>query len=161
MHLPNFYLLLAQVFFLSWVLKLFKTFHVFSFNWRIIALQFYISSFKVKDLITLDNICQCSRFLNKYLFTLFLTVPNLRCCVGVFSSCSEQGPLFHAECGLLVVVSPLVAEIRPQGAGASGVVPRLSWPEACRVFLDQGLSLCPLQSKVDSFFFFFFSKVDS
>ena len=52
-------------------------------------------------------------FLNKYLFTLFLTVPNLRCCVGVFSSCSEQGPFFHAGCGLLVVVSPLVAEIRP------------------------------------------------
>ena len=64
----------------------------------------------MKDLITLDNICQCSRFLNKYLFILFLTVLNLHCCVGVFSSCSEQGLLFSVVYGLLIVVSPLVAE---------------------------------------------------
>ena len=52
-------------------------------------------------------------FLNKfnylYLF-LFLAVLGLRCYARAFSSCGEQGLLFVAVCGLLIVVASLVAE---------------------------------------------------
>ena len=41
---------------------------------------------------------------------LFLAVLGLRCCVWAFSSCSEQGLLFVAVHGLLIVVASLVAE---------------------------------------------------
>ena len=43
-----------------------------------------------------------------YLF-LFLAALGVRCC-GAFSSCSEQGLLFVAVRGLLIVVASLVAE---------------------------------------------------
>ena len=35
---------------------------------------------------------------------------GLHCCARAFSSCSEQGLLFAAVCGLLIVVVSLVAE---------------------------------------------------
>ena len=65
----NFYLLLAEVFFLLWGLKVFNNLHIYIFNWRIIALQCFTSSFKVKDLITLDNIYASVRgfYINIYL----------------------------------------------------------------------------------------------
>ena len=47
-------------------------------------------------------------FLN-YLFN-FLAALGLRCCARAFSSCSEQGLLFVAVHGLLIVVASLVAE---------------------------------------------------
>ena len=37
---------------------------------------------------------------------------GLHCCVQAFSSCSEQGLLFIAVCGLLIVVASLVVEHR-------------------------------------------------
>ena len=54
-------------------------------------------------------------FLNKSfkinkLTYLFLAVLGLRCCVRVFSSCGERGPLFVAVHGLLIVMASLVAE---------------------------------------------------
>ena len=46
-----------------------------------------------------------------YLFYFyFLAVLGLRCCARAFSSCGEQGLLFVAVHGLLVVVASLVAE---------------------------------------------------
>ena len=44
-----------------------------------------------------------------YLF-IYLAVLGLRCCVWAFSSCGEQGLLFVAVRGLLIVVASLVAE---------------------------------------------------
>ena len=44
-----------------------------------------------------------------YLF-LFLAVLGLCCCAQAFSSCSEQGLLFVAVCGLLIAVASLVVE---------------------------------------------------
>ena len=44
-----------------------------------------------------------------YLF-LFLAVLGFRCCSRAFSSCGEQGLLFSAVRGLLIVVASLVAE---------------------------------------------------
>ena len=44
------------------------------------------------------------------LIYLFLVALGLHCCVQAFSSCGERGPLFVAVCGLLIVVSSLVAE---------------------------------------------------
>ena len=46
----------------------------------------------------------------KILFILFLAALGLRCCARAFSSCGEQGLLFVAVSGLLLVVASLVAE---------------------------------------------------
>ena len=35
---------------------------------------------------------------------------GLCCCTRAFSSCGEQGLLFHVVCGLIIAVAPLVAE---------------------------------------------------
>ena len=43
-------------------------------------------------------------------FIIFLAALGLRCCTRAFSSCSEQGLLFIAVCGLLIAVAPVVAE---------------------------------------------------
>ena len=40
----------------------------------------------------------------------FLAALGLRCCTWAFSSCGEQGLLFVAARGLLIVVASLVAE---------------------------------------------------
>ena len=49
-------------------------------------------------------------FFSFYLFIyLFLAALGLRCCVRAFYSCSEQGLLFIAVQGLIVVAS-LIAE---------------------------------------------------
>ena len=49
-------------------------------------------------------------FLNKFIYFiyLFLAMLGLRCCVQAFSSCGEQGLLFVAVLGLLIVVASLV-----------------------------------------------------
>ena len=47
-----------------------------------------------------------------YLIYLFLAVLGLRCWARAFSSCGEQGLLFVAVRGLLIVVASLVAEHR-------------------------------------------------
>ena len=47
-----------------------------------------------------------------FLIFFFLAALGLRCCVQAFSSCGEQGLLFIAVHGLLIVVSSLVAEHR-------------------------------------------------
>ena len=50
-------------------------------------------------------------FLKFYLFlNLFLAALGLRCCTRAFSSCGEQGLLFVAMGGPLIVVASLVAE---------------------------------------------------
>ena len=48
----------------------------------------------------------------KLFIIFFLAVLGLRCCTQAFSSCSEQGLLFIAVCGLLIVVASLVVEHR-------------------------------------------------
>ena len=49
--------------------------------------------------------------LNYYLFIyLVLAAFGLRCCARAFSSCGEQGLLFVAVHGSLIVVASLVAE---------------------------------------------------
>ena len=45
-----------------------------------------------------------------YLFNLFLAALGLRCYTQAFSSCGEQGLLFVAVPGLLIVVASLVVE---------------------------------------------------
>ena len=50
-------------------------------------------------------------FFKNYLFIyLLLAVLGLRCCAQAFSSCGEQGLLFIAVRGLLIVVASLVVE---------------------------------------------------
>ena len=49
-------------------------------------------------------------YLKKIFFNLFLAALGLHCCMRAFSSCSEQGLLFVAVCGLLIAVASLVAE---------------------------------------------------
>ena len=44
------------------------------------------------------------------LINLFMAALGLHCCVWAFCSCGEQGLLFIAVCGLLIVVASLVAE---------------------------------------------------
>ena len=45
-----------------------------------------------------------------YFIHLFLAALGLCCCAQAFSSCGEQGLLFIAVRGLLIVVASLVAE---------------------------------------------------
>ena len=57
-----------------------------------------------------------------------------------------------ALCGLPTVVASPAAEHGLQGAQASVVVAhRLSCSTACKIFLDQGSSPCPLHWQVDSY----------
>ena len=49
-------------------------------------------------------------FLNLIIY-LFLAALSLHCCVLAVSSCGEQGLLFVAVHGLLIVVTSLVAEL--------------------------------------------------
>ena len=46
---------------------------------------------------------------------------GLRCCVRAFSSCGEQGLLFVAVRGLLIVVASLVMEARASVVVARGL----------------------------------------
>ena len=71
------------------------------------------------------------------LIYLFLAVSGLRCCVRVFSSCGEQGLLFVAVRGLLIVMASLV------------VAHGLSCSAARGIFPDQGLNPCPLHWQAD------------
>ena len=48
-------------------------------------------------------------FLKNFIY-LFLMVPSLHCCMGTFSSCSEQGYSLVGVHGLPTVVASLVAE---------------------------------------------------
>ena len=48
-------------------------------------------------------------FFYKFIY-LFLAALGLRCCARAFSSCGEQGLLFIAVRGLLILVASLVAE---------------------------------------------------
>ena len=58
------------------------------------------------------------RVLFIYLLTYLFAVLGLRCCMGAFSSCSEQGLLFVAVRGLLIVVASLCCGARALGARA-------------------------------------------
>ena len=51
-------------------------------------------------------------FLINLFIYLFLAVLGLCCCARAFSSCGEQGLLFVAVHGLLIVVASLVVEHR-------------------------------------------------
>ena len=57
---------------------------------------------------------QCYSFIFKnkfmYLIYLFLAALGLHCCTRAFSGCGEQGLLFVAVHGLLIVMASLVAE---------------------------------------------------
>ena len=52
----------------------------------------------------------CGVFLIYKLINLFLAALGLRCCTWAFSSWGEQGLLFVAVHGLLIVVASLVVE---------------------------------------------------
>ena len=45
-----------------------------------------------------------------FIYFIFLAALGFHCCVRAFSSCGEQGLLFVAVCGLLIVVASLVVE---------------------------------------------------
>ena len=59
-----------------------------------------------------------------FFFNLFLAALVLRCCVRVFSSCSERGLLFVTVRGLLIAVACLCCGARALGTQASVVVAR-------------------------------------
>ena len=56
-------------------------------------------------------------FFNKFIY--FLAVLGLRCCVRAFSSRGEQGLLFVAVCGLLILVASLLRSTGSRCAGFS------------------------------------------
>ena len=76
---------------------------------------------------------------------LFLAVLGLRCWAFLewaFSGCTEQGLIFVVVHGLLIAVASV--EYRLWGMWASVVVVhRLSCPEACGIFPDQGSTRVP------------------
>ena len=67
---------------------------------------------------------------------------GLCCCTQAFSSCDEQGLLFIAVQGLLVMVTSL-AERGLEGVDSVLMVHGLSCPVACGIFLDQGRASVP------------------
>ena len=68
-----------------------------------------------------------------------------------FSSCGEQGLLFVAVHGLLIVVASLVVEHGLSRCAGSVVVAHgLSCSAACGIFPDKGSNLCPLHWQADS-----------
>ena len=79
-----------------------------------------------------------------------------------FTSCSRQGLLFVVVCGLLIAVvclvehrlwgmrASIVAAPRLPGTGSVVVAHRLSFSEACGIFLDQLLNWHLLLWQVDS-----------
>ena len=81
-----------------------------------------------------------------------------------FSKCDDQGLLFVAVCGLLIVVASLVAEQRLQvrrhasvlaarGPLEHGLSSCGTWAwllHSMWIFQDQGLNSCPLHWLVDS-----------
>ena len=80
-----------------------------------------------------------------YLFTyLFLAVLGLRCSVDFALVVASRG------CSLTVVLRPLTVVASPLRSTACrirGLSSRSAWvsfPEACGIFLDQGLKPCPL-----------------
>ena len=54
--------------------------------------------------------------------------------------CGKGGYPLVVERGLLVAVASLVAEHQLQGVGSVAVAHRLSYPETCGIFPDQGLN---------------------
>ena len=80
-----------------------------------------------------------------FIYLLFLAVLGLRFCVRAFSSCGEQGPLFIAVCGPL-----LLRSTGSRCAGSVAVAHGLSCSVACGIFPDQGSNRCPLHWQADS-----------
>ena len=62
--------------------------------------------------------------------------------------CREWGLLFLGACAATVATS--AEERRPWSMGSVVEAHRLSCPEACGIFPDQGLNLSPLQWQADS-----------
>ena len=86
-----------------------------------------------------------------YFFKCIFGLLALHWCIWPFSSCSEQGLL--SNCGVWAshcsgFYSPRAQALDPWSWVV--VVHRLSCPVACGIFLDQGLSPCPLHWQVDS-----------
>ena len=81
---------------------------------------------------------------------LFMAALGLHCCMWAFSSCGRQGRLFTVVCGLLIVLTSLVAAPRPWSAGSVVVAHVLSYPEVCGILPDQGSNLCALHWLADS-----------
>ena len=76
-----------------------------------------------------------------YFMYLFLAVLYFCCCMWTFSSCELASYWGGSSC----------CRAQAQGAWASVVVvPRLSCPTACGIFLDWGLNLCSLPWQADS-----------
>ena len=82
-------------------------------------------------------------------FKLFLAVLGLGCCAASFRSSWPAGVLY-AESGLLIAVAALGMEHGLCSTGSVAVAHRLSCSEACGIFLEQGLNLCPLHWQADS-----------
>ena len=85
-------------------------------------------------------------------FILFLAALVLCCCPGLSLVAVSGVLLCSLVRGLLLLQSPgsrvcRLQQLQPMGSGTK--VHRLSCPTACGVFLDQGLSQCPLHCKVN------------
>ena len=85
------------------------------------------------------------------LIYLFLAALGLCCCAWVFSSCGEQGR-FHS-CGSRASQCGGFFCCRGQALGVWASVAEvlgLSCLEACGIFWEQGLNLCPLHRQADT-----------
>ena len=87
-----------------------------------------------------------SLFFKKRIY-LFMAVLGLRCCTPALPSCGEQGLLFVAEHGLLIVVASLVVEHRLQAPRASVIVARELSSCGSRA-LERRLSSCGARAQL-------------
>jgi len=73
------------------------------------------------------------------------------CCYGrTFSSCGEQGPLVSCGAWASHCRGYFCCRAQALSTWASAVVAhRLTCPEACGIFPDKGLNLCPLRCQAN------------
>ena len=84
-----------------------------------------------------------------FIYLLAATL-GLHCCAGLSPGAGSGGHPLVAGPRLLIAVATPVAEHGLQSWRSAVVVCGLTCYEACGVFLDQGLNLCPLYCKADS-----------
>ena len=79
-----------------------------------------------------------------FLIYYFFAMLHLRCCAWAFSRCGGLGLLSGAQ------TSPCCTAQALECSGSVVVTHGLSCPEACGIFLDQGLNPRPLHWQVNS-----------
>ena len=101
------------------------------------------------DFLSVDSLFFFNNF-NVFIY-LFLAMLGLCCCPGFSLVVASRGHSLVEVCGLLIVVTSLVAKRGLQSTGSVVVAHRLSCFVARGIFPGQGWNLCLLHWQADSY----------